>query len=138
MKARVALISLCALFLHQVWIEAEEKTKQRFSELDVFELEYASDPQISPDGARVVYVRNSMDIMEGRDPFEALDGQLPTVRTTGSSRQRKETNRHLAGRPTERDSFTWPAPSRDPRSSSGGWIRGRQLGSLNWSDRRAA
>ncbi len=36
---------------------------QRFGELDVFELEYASDPQISPDGSRVVYVRNSMDIM---------------------------------------------------------------------------
>ncbi|MCG6922484.1 MAG: S9 family peptidase [Acidobacteria bacterium] len=30
---------------------------------DVFELEYASDPQISPDGSRVVYVRNSMDKM---------------------------------------------------------------------------
>ena len=30
---------------------------------DVFELEYASDPQISPDGKTVVYVRNSMDIM---------------------------------------------------------------------------
>ncbi len=38
----------------------------RFQELDVFELEYASDPQISPDGGRVVYVRNSMDIMTDR------------------------------------------------------------------------
>ncbi len=79
MKARVALISLCALFLHQVWIEAEEKTKQRFSELDVFELEYASDPQISPDGARVVYVRNSMDIME-----DGTRSKLWTVNFDGS------------------------------------------------------
>jgi len=30
---------------------------------DVFALEYASDPQISPAGDRIVYVRNSMDIM---------------------------------------------------------------------------
>ena len=33
---------------------------------DVFGLEYASDPQISPDGNRIVYVRQSMDIMKDR------------------------------------------------------------------------
>ncbi len=33
---------------------------------DVFELEYASDPQISPDGRSVIYVRNAMDIMTDR------------------------------------------------------------------------
>ena len=33
---------------------------------DVFELEYASDPQISPDGETVVYVRNFMDVMTDR------------------------------------------------------------------------
>ena len=30
---------------------------------DVFNLEYASDPQISPDGKQVVYSRRSLDIM---------------------------------------------------------------------------
>ena len=35
----------------------------RFEPLDVFELEWASDPQISPDGQSVAYVRNFMDIM---------------------------------------------------------------------------
>jgi len=34
--------------------------------LDVFELEWASDPRISPDGERIVYVRNSMDVMTDR------------------------------------------------------------------------
>ena len=34
--------------------------------LDVFELEVATDPQISPDGRRVVYVRRAMDIMTDR------------------------------------------------------------------------
>ncbi len=38
----------------------------RFNTLDIFELEYASDPQISPDGRRIVYVRNFMDIMSDR------------------------------------------------------------------------
>ena len=34
-----------------------------FRNVDVFELEIASDPQISPDGELVAYVRQSMDIM---------------------------------------------------------------------------
>ena len=33
---------------------------------DIFELEIASDPQISPDGSEVVYTRQSMDIMTDR------------------------------------------------------------------------
>ena len=38
----------------------------RFVLEDVFQLEWASDPRISPDGERVVYVRNSFDIMTDR------------------------------------------------------------------------
>ncbi len=34
-----------------------------FSAEDVFEMEYANDPQVSPNGARVAYVRSTMDIM---------------------------------------------------------------------------
>lgn len=34
-----------------------------FTPRDVFQLEWASDPRISPDGRRVVYLRNAMDIM---------------------------------------------------------------------------
>lgn len=33
---------------------------------DVFDLEYASDPRISPDGERIVYVRRSGDVMTDR------------------------------------------------------------------------
>lgn len=40
--------------------------QQKFEPLDIFELEYATDPQISPDGKQVVYVRKSMDIMRDR------------------------------------------------------------------------
>ncbi len=41
-----------------------EPATDRFALRDVFELEWASDPQISPDGSRVVYVRNFMDVMK--------------------------------------------------------------------------
>lgn len=56
------------LLLSAFGLAAEDpmKSADRFTELDVFQLEYASDPQISPDGKRIVYVRNSMDIMSDR------------------------------------------------------------------------
>jgi acylaminoacyl-peptidase len=38
----------------------------RFQPMDVFGLEWASDPQISPDGRRIAYLRNSMDVMKDR------------------------------------------------------------------------
>lgn len=37
-----------------------------FSAEDVFSLQYASEPQVSPDGSFVVYTHNFMDIMEDR------------------------------------------------------------------------
>ncbi len=38
-----------------------------FERMDVFDLEWVSDPQVSPDGERVVYLRNGMDVMtDGR------------------------------------------------------------------------
>lgn len=39
---------------------------QKFELMDIFELEYVSDPQISPDGFQVVYSRNYMDVMTDR------------------------------------------------------------------------
>ena len=61
----------------------------RFGPLDVFELEWASDPQISPDGAHVVYVRNAMDIMSDRRTASlwivGWDGSDHRPLTTGGS-----------------------------------------------------
>lgn len=52
-------IFLLALFGSSIAVSANEL----FTAEDIFSLEYASDPQISPDGNQVVYVRNSNDIM---------------------------------------------------------------------------
>ncbi len=49
---------LCALPVF-----ASNTTSQYFESEDIFALEYANDPQVSPDGKQVVYVRNSNDIM---------------------------------------------------------------------------
>lgn len=46
--------------------EAPSKPAKPLGWMDVFELEFASDPQVSPDGQQVAFVRNSMDIMTDR------------------------------------------------------------------------
>ena len=45
---------------------AQDGAAPVFSPMDVFELEYAADPQIAPDGSSVAYVRTSMDVMTDR------------------------------------------------------------------------
>lgn len=56
--------------------------------IDVFGLEYAADPQISPDGESVVYVRRWMDVMTDRARSTlwvvAYDGSDHRPLTTGS------------------------------------------------------
>ncbi|MCY4357359.1 MAG: S9 family peptidase [Gammaproteobacteria bacterium] len=58
-------VGLCALFFSTVTLGDNHHASQ-FINTDVFELEVAADPQISPDGSQVVYVRNSNDIMTDR------------------------------------------------------------------------
>ena len=48
------------------WAADEEKPSQKLEVMDVFQLEYAADPQISPDGSQIIYARTFMDIMKDR------------------------------------------------------------------------
>ena len=45
----------------------EEDTSRKFTAERVFDIEYAADPQISPDGRTIVYVRRSMDKLKDQD-----------------------------------------------------------------------
>lgn len=56
-----AATSLLASFIFAQVVFAQEM--QPFDRMDVFQLEWVSNPNISPDGKRVVYVRNGMDVM---------------------------------------------------------------------------
>lgn len=58
-----AFFLMCGLFTS---LFAAEGASDHFRNLDVFELEVVTDPQISPDGNRIVYVRQSNDIMTDR------------------------------------------------------------------------
>jgi acylaminoacyl-peptidase len=52
---------LCLFLAATAWSDSPP-----FSAEDVFSLNYASDPRVSPDGSFIVYVHNFMDIMEDR------------------------------------------------------------------------
>ena len=59
---RISLL-LCSLL---VVTSLTAQLQKKFEPLDVFQLEYAGDPQISPDGAHVIYRRTGFDIMKDR------------------------------------------------------------------------
>jgi len=61
MKALITFGLLC-LFINDF-----AQTSHKFELIDVFDIEYISDPQISPNGEKIVYVRNFKDIMTDRD-----------------------------------------------------------------------
>jgi len=66
-----------------------QNQKSPFQPMDVFDLEYASNPQISPDGNQVVYRRMGFDIMKDREK-----GNLWIVNANGTS-HRKLTSREV-------------------------------------------
>ena len=66
MLRRLAFLPLLALSLPALAQPATEGPNRAFTGRDLFGLEWASDPQISPDGAQVAYVRRSNDIMTDR------------------------------------------------------------------------
>ena len=49
---------------------APAQAQTRFEPTDVFQLEYAVDPRVSPDGDQIAYVRTSMDILKDRKRSE--------------------------------------------------------------------
>lgn len=55
---------LLAFALVSLTFSSAAQTSDVFSPRDVFELERANDPRISPDGSRVVYVRTGFDVMK--------------------------------------------------------------------------
>ncbi len=68
---------------------AGKNNPKYFNPVDVFQLEFASDLQISPDGTKVVYVRNFMDIMTDRPRSNLwminFDGSENRPLTSGSN-----------------------------------------------------
>ena len=60
-----SFILMALVILASPWAETAENINY-FDPMDVFELEWASDPQVSSNGETIVYVRKSNDIMKDR------------------------------------------------------------------------
>ena len=93
--------SFLIIFLLVSVPKAVGQTGQQFKPLDVFALEYADDPQISPDGKTVVYRRMGFDIMKDRSR-----GNLWVISTDGTKHHK------LTSRETNESSPAW-SPSGD-------------------------
>ncbi len=75
--------------------ETEERSdQQRLRPIDVFGLEFASDPQIAPAGDRLVYVRNFMDIMK-----DVSRSSLWIVNSDGSDHRALSDGNHKESQP---------------------------------------
>jgi len=79
------LLTHCTLLLFLTWLvhsdasaeqEKDEDQSRKFTAERVFDLEFASDPQISPDGRTIIYARRSMDKFK-----DAVVGRLWTIDT---------------------------------------------------------
>ncbi|MGD8441045.1 MAG: S9 family peptidase [Holophagae bacterium] len=89
MKLTMSVLCAALTICGAMWAdEAVPIDDSIFSLADVFQLEYAADPQISPDGTRIVYVRTFMDIMTDRRRSNLwiidVDGSNHRPLTTGS------------------------------------------------------
>lgn len=85
MKRILILIFFCSS--HFLLVSQEDRIP--FQSLDVFSLEWVSDPQISPDASQIVYKRNGFDIMKDKSR-----GSLWILNIDGSS-HRKLTSREV-------------------------------------------
>ena len=82
MQNRVIVFSL----LFSV-IQFEANANMPFDLMDTFELEWATDPRVSPDGNSIVYVRRSNDIMTDDQITNlwqlSIDGEDHRILTSG-------------------------------------------------------
>lgn len=92
---------LLILFAFTISSEGFGQQQNNFKPLDVFQLEYAADPQISPDGKTIVYERTGFDIMKDRSKRS-----LWMINADGSNHHK------LTSRETNESSPKW-SPSGD-------------------------
>ncbi len=85
------IITLLTLLLSPMATLAGQESGKVFKAMDVFGIEIAADPQISPDGQRIVFVRSGFDVMMDRATSNLwivnADGSEQRPITTGSAGQ---------------------------------------------------
>jgi dipeptidyl aminopeptidase/acylaminoacyl peptidase len=85
MRSRLGVF-LFATLAFATPVQAQQASSDRLTHLDVFNLEYVGDPQVSPDGSSIVYVRRFADVMT-----DMTYSNLWVVNTDGSGHRRLTT-----------------------------------------------
>lgn len=88
------------LLLITLLVAAGVHAAQPFASRDVFDLEWVSEPQISPDGKKILYQRNFMDIMT-----DESTSRLWVMNADGSD------NQPLTGKDTAESNASWSPDS---------------------------
>ena len=65
-KTAASAVAMAAIFALPVGAKKAPEDPTLFQLMDVFQLEYATDPQVSPDGKMIAYVRRGYDIRSDR------------------------------------------------------------------------
>ncbi len=92
---RLALISFLALSLTaNTSVDAAPATKRNITEKDLFDFVWIGDPQLSPDGSRVAYVRVTVN-----EKKEGYKTSIWTVTTAGNDEPHQLTNGEHDGSP---------------------------------------
>lgn len=92
---------------------------------DIFNLQFAADPQVSPDGMKIVYVRQFSDIMTDKRAsnlwiinFDGTDNRPVTTGNFNDASPR--------GLPTGHGSPSFPTGMASNSFTSAGWTRGKR------------
>ncbi len=92
MKTKLLLLVVIS-FLMSGSTFSQQKTNMEL--MDLFDMEYISNPEISPDGSKVIYVRNFKDVMTDRDYSNIwmtnIDGTQNRPLTQGNQRDSNPT-----------------------------------------------
>ena len=89
-------IIILLIFANSFQLIFSQVSKSKFEPLDVFSLEWAANPQISPDGSQIIYRRSGFDIMN-----DTTKGNLWILNTDGTS------HRKLTSREENESRATW-------------------------------
>ena len=110
------------------------KANNTFRNLDVFELQYVRDPQISPDGTKIVYVRTEMDIMK-----DGRTSSLWIINSDGTNNQKLTSNTFNEINPVwspdgKRISFISSSDDENGSEIHVYWMNSRQYSSISQLD----
>ena len=89
-------IILLLIFVNSFQLVFSQGSKSIFKPLDIFSLEWAVNPQISPDASQIIYRRNGFDIMN-----DTSKGNLWILNADGTS------HRKLTSREVSESKATW-------------------------------